>query len=131
MASLTAGELEVMQVLWAHGELKPSQIQDRYPRPIRNAALRFQLRILLDKGHVVRRKVGKAYFYKAATARRGVFKTMAKRMADVFCQGSRVGLIAELIEAEDMTREQIEELKSFAGTRGPANDGNDRKGKKS
>ena len=130
MASLTAGELEVMQVLWAHGELKPSEIQDKYPRPIRNAALRFQLKILLGKAHVDRRKVGKAYYYKAATGRRGAFKTMAGRMADVFCQGSRVGLIAELIEAEDLTREEIEELRRFAETRGPTDDHNDRKGKK-
>jgi len=52
-------------------------------------------------------------------------------MADVFCQGSRVGLIAELIEAEELTGEQIEELRRFAETRGPTNDRTDRKGKRS
>jgi hypothetical protein len=28
-----------MKILWEHGELKPSQIQDRYSRPIKNAAV--------------------------------------------------------------------------------------------
>ena len=65
MSTFTAGELDVMKILWEHGELKPSQIQGKYPRPIKNAALRFQLKVLLEKGHVARRKIGKAYYYKA------------------------------------------------------------------
>ena len=52
MARFTEGELEVMQVLWEHGELKPGEIQERFPRGIRNAALRSVLLVLLEKGHV-------------------------------------------------------------------------------
>jgi len=73
-SSLTACELEVMQILWEHGELKPAQIQEKHPRPIKNAALRFQLKILLQKGHISRRKVGKAYYYQAVTAKKGALK---------------------------------------------------------
>ena len=40
MKPFTSGELEVMQVLWQHGSLKPAEIQARFPRPIQNAALR-------------------------------------------------------------------------------------------
>jgi hypothetical protein len=50
MSKLTAGELEVIKVLWEHGELSPPQLQERFPRPIKNAALRFQLRVLLLHG---------------------------------------------------------------------------------
>ena len=50
MSSFTDGELEVMKILWEHGELKPSDIQDKYSRLIKNAALRFQLKILLHFG---------------------------------------------------------------------------------
>ena len=46
----TQCELEVMQILWGHGELKPVEIQERYSRPIKNAAVRFQLKVLLEKG---------------------------------------------------------------------------------
>jgi len=35
MARFTAGEMEVMRILWEHGELKPSEIQRRFPRPIK------------------------------------------------------------------------------------------------
>ena len=64
----TPGELEVMQVLWRHGPLKPGEIQRRFPRPIRNAALRSVLLVLLEKGHVTRDKEGRAYRYEARTA---------------------------------------------------------------
>ena len=61
MSPLTTGGLEVMQVLWEHSELKPSEIQEKYPRPVKNAALPFQLSILLEK-NVIRCEIGKAYY---------------------------------------------------------------------
>jgi len=115
--ALTPGEIEVMQVLWEHGELKPSEIEERFPRPIKNAALRFQLKTLLEKGHVKRRKVGKAYRYQAMTEREGAFKKMARRFAEGFCQGSAAGLIAELIKTEELTPEEIKELRDLAASK--------------
>jgi predicted transcriptional regulator len=114
MSSFTTGELEVMKILWEHGELKPSEIQNRHPRPIKNAALRFQLKILLEKGHVARRRIGKAYYYKPLTARQGAFKRMARRMAQLYCQGSAAGLIAELIKTEKLTPDEIQQLQQLA-----------------
>lgn len=114
MSSLTKGESEIMRILWDYGEQKPSEIQDKYPRRIKNAALRFQLRVLLEKGHVSRQRVGKAYYYKAETARTGAFKKMAQRMADLYCRGSAAGLIAELIRTEKLTKEEVHELKKLA-----------------
>ena len=114
MATFTTGELEVMQVLWEHGEMKPADIQKRFPRPIRNAALRSALLVLLEKGHVTRRKEGKAYWYRAATLRKKSFKAMARRMADAFYGGSSAALIAGLIESEQLSQEDIEYLKEVA-----------------
>ena len=31
MSRFTKGELEVMRILWKHGELKPAEIQERFP----------------------------------------------------------------------------------------------------
>ena len=114
MALFTPGELEVMQVLWEHDALKPSEIQGEFHRPIRNAALRSVLLVLLEKGHVTRRKVGKAYHYKARTPRQSTLKKMTRRLADVFCGGSSAALIAHLIESEELSEEDIRELKRIA-----------------
>ena len=114
MAAFTSGESEIMKILWEHGEQKPSEIQSRYPRKIQNAALRFQLKVLLEKGHVTRSKIGKAYYYKAVTARKGAFREMARRMAQIYCRGSAAGLIAELIKNEKLSESEIRELKKLA-----------------
>lgn len=115
MIHLTVGEIEVMRVLWENGgEMSPPEIEAKFPRPIKNAALRFQLKVLLEKGHVARRRVGKAYYYKAVTPRRQTFKSMARRMADIFFGGSAAGLIAELIKSEKLSEKEIEELEKLA-----------------
>lgn len=114
MESFTPAELEVMQVLWEHGTLKPAEIEDRFPRPVRNAALRSVLLILLEKGHVARKKVGKAYFYRARTQPDGEFRKLTRRLADVFCGGSPKALIAQLIRSEKLSAEDIRELQQIA-----------------
>src|SRR5262245_3664543 len=84
----TPGELAVMRILWEAGELKPSEIQARFLQPIKNPALRSYLTVLLDKGHVTRRKVGKAFYYRAATRRRTAFRSILREIVDAYCEGS-------------------------------------------
>ena len=131
MSSFTSTELEVMKILWEHGQLKPSQIQDRYSRPIKNAALRFQLKVLLEKGHVTRQKIGKAYYYKTLTPRKGSLKRMVKHMAEVYSKGSTAGFIAELIKNEKLSTEELLELKELAGVISLGKTSNKKGGKKS
>lgn len=110
----TRGELEVMQVLWEHGVLKPTEIQERFPRPIRNAALRSVLLILLEKGHVTRKKISRAYYYKATTPRERTLRRLVRSLANVFCGGSSKALIARLIKMENLSEEDIRELQRLA-----------------
>lgn len=110
MATFTRGELEVMQILWEHGSLKPAQIQEKFERPIKNETLRSMLRVLLEKKHVKRRLVGKAYFYEASTPRQGTFNRMTRRIADLFCGGSPAAMIAQLIQSEKLSAEDIADL---------------------
>ena len=114
MSLMTQTELDLMRVLWQHGEQKPAEIQEHYGRPIKNAALRFQLRVLLAKGHVTRRKAGKAYYYKAAASREGTLRRMVRRMAEVFSAGSTPDLIAQLIKVEKLKPGEIRELQRLA-----------------
>jgi predicted transcriptional regulator len=114
MPRFTPGEFNVMQVLWEHGEMKPAEIQRLFPEPIKNPALRSYLAILLEKGHVSRRKVGKAYFYKAATRRQSAFKRMLREMVDAYCAGSTQALLMSLLRAEKLTDQELLKLKRLA-----------------
>ena len=49
--------------------------------------------------------------YRAAVSKRGVLSNMAQRMAQVFADGSTSEFIAALVRAENLTPEEVEELK--------------------
>jgi predicted transcriptional regulator len=114
MQDLNQNELETMRVLWEHGRMKPAEIQEDFSWPIENATLRSVLAGLMEKGHVTRRKNGKAYYYRAASNRGKGLSRMANRMAQVFAGGSTAELIAQLIRIEKLSPEDIEELRRIA-----------------
>ncbi len=114
MPRFTAGELKVMRLLWEHGELKPAELQERFSEPIKNPALRSYLTTLLDKGHVTRRPVGKAYYYKAATRPRSAFRTMLGELVDTYCGGSVRDLVMNIIKSENLSEQELLELKRLA-----------------
>lgn len=114
MSRFTRGELNVMRLLWEHGELKPGQMQSLFPEPIKNPALRSYLTILVEKGHVARRKVGKAYFYRAVTLQHSAFGATLRELIDAFCQGSSRALLLNLIRREKLTAADLVELKRLA-----------------
>ena len=129
MASFNPNELEIMKVLWEEGSLKPSEIQERLSYPVKNSALRWQLGALMEKGHVTRRKKGKAYYYRATTPRQRAFKKLTRRMAEVFCGGSAVALIGQMIESEEgLSQEDIRELRRLAARKAPSKKTSERKG---
>ena len=111
---LNKNETEALRVLWDRGELKPGDIQSEFGWTIENATLRSVLRNLLDKELVTRRKEGKAFVYKARKRKQSQFSQAMQRMAEVFTGGSRVGLIMELLKREELSPEEIEELKTLA-----------------
>jgi predicted transcriptional regulator len=114
MSRFTTGELKVMRLLWEHGELKPAELQARFPEPIKNPALRSYLTTLLEKGHVTRRRMGKAFYYKAVTRSRSAFRTMLADLVDAYCGGSARALVMNIIKSERLSAEDLLELKHLA-----------------
>lgn len=114
MPRFTPGELKVMRLLWAHGELKPAELQQLFPEPIKNSALRSYLTILLEKGHVSRRRVGKAYYYKALTRSRSAFRTTLHELVEAYCGGSLQSLVMNIIRMEKLSEDDLIALKRLA-----------------
>ncbi len=114
MPRFTKGELEVMRILWEHGQLKPAEIEGRFPWKIKNSSLRSYLAILLEKGHLVRRRVGKAYYYRAKTRRESAFRSMLGDLTRICCDGSVEVLLCKLIRSEKLSEEDLLELKRLS-----------------
>lgn len=74
----------------------------------------------MKKGQVARRKQGKAFYYRAAIPRQSVFRKLTRRMAEVFCGGSAIALIGQMIESEEkLSEEDILELRRIAAAKEP------------
>lgn len=114
MTQFTAGELEVMRILWEHGPQKPAEILEKFPREIKNPALRSYLSILLEKGHVTRRQKGKAFYYRAKTKQTSAFRAQLKNLVDTYCAGSTESLLMNLIRRENLSEAELLELKRLA-----------------
>jgi BlaI family transcriptional regulator, penicillinase repressor len=114
MPRFTPGELKVMRLLWAHGELKPAELERLFPEPIKNSALRSYLGILLEKGHVSRRAVGKAYYYKAITRSRSAFRKTLGDLVEAYCGGSLQSLVMNIIQMEKLSEDDLIALKRLA-----------------
>ncbi len=111
MTDFKRDELEVLRILWAEPGLKPAEIQANFDRNIENATLRSVLRTLVSAKKLKRTKRGKAYHYRAVVSKQGVLSSMAERLAQVFAEGSTSELIAALVQAENLSPGEIEELK--------------------
>ena len=114
MPRFTSGELKVMRILWTHGEMKPAEIQREFPHQIKNPALRSYLTILLEKGHVTRRRRGRAYYYRAKTKRESTFRSMLRELVNSCCGGSTEALLCRLIKSENLSEKDLLELKRLA-----------------
>ncbi|MEM9643919.1 MAG: BlaI/MecI/CopY family transcriptional regulator [Planctomycetota bacterium] len=111
---LTPGEMKVMRLLWEHGEMTPPEIGERYKPSIKDAALRACLAVLLEKGHVERRREGRAYVYGAVTQQKRAFKSMLGELLENFCDGSARQLMMNLAEQESLSEDDLREIKRLA-----------------
>ena len=114
MISLNQNELEALRVLWERGELKPAEIQARFSWPIENATLRSVLVNLVEKGHITRRRQGKAFYYAARVPKATLLQTLMHTLARVFAEGSHRELVAQLVETADIKLADLKLIRQTA-----------------
>ena len=77
--TLTPVELEIMQVVWAGGEVSAEEVRltlRQQRRRLHNASVRKMLSILLEKGYVQRRKISHRYVYVAKVSQKRAEKSL-------------------------------------------------------
>ena len=112
---LSRTHLHVLQILWDSPEaLKAAEIEERFRWPIENATLRSVLRVLMERGEVEREKVGKAFVYRPRQKKGRALADLLGGLAEVFSSGSRAGLIAQLLQEQELSADEVRELKRIA-----------------
>ena len=110
---LTENELEVMRVLWKESPLRVADVLERVkrnPKPAYTSLLTL-VQIMEKKGYVKSEKDGKAFAYSPVLQEKRFLSSEIKRMAKRLIDGSPGDLVLNLVEDEQLSREEISALK--------------------
>jgi BlaI family penicillinase repressor len=118
VSTLDERDLEILQLLWQHGPLKPAELQKQFSHKMKNSALRWLLNDLVASGHLQRKKEGKAFLYSAAVERRPMLTALGQKLRTILFGGSALAMIGELIEIQRLSPGDIDYLKKIAGQKG-------------
>lgn len=110
---LTPAEQRVMKVVWSKDEVSVGDVVDVLTReaPIAYTTVMTVLKVLKSKKYVTARRVGRALVYRAIVSRE---KTQAHVLGHVlgqFFEGSSTALAQHLLRRNDISRDELEELR--------------------
>ena len=114
--ALTAREAQIMQVLWDHGAMTSGAVGDRLPGSPHDSSVRTMLRVLIQKGYVHVDRGVRPAVYSAAVPQSKLQKQATQSLLQRFFSGSVEDLVQHLIEDEQLTLEQLTNLRRRFGS---------------
>ena len=112
--ALTEREAEVMDAVWRLGEATAEQVRESLPGSPHDSTVRTLLRILGAKGYVTHEARGKVYVYRAAVERQKAQRLAIQGVLKRFFAGSAEDLVLRLIEDEQLSPGQLDNLRRSA-----------------
>jgi BlaI family transcriptional regulator, penicillinase repressor len=114
----TDGELELLQILWQTGPCSLGRICAalRLHRPIATTTVATILKVMLEKKLVYRKNTPQGYLWSAKTTRKSAATGMVGKLIDLIFDGSAKRLVAHLLESDQLSDLEREELRRLIGT---------------
>jgi len=111
----TPAELEVLKILWEQGPLSVRDVMHHMNgRPDRAyTTVMSLLSVMHDKGLLERRSRGKAFIYSAVADEHRTLSAMLSDLVHRAFQGSSSALVAHLLEGENPSSEDLEEIRDL------------------
>ena len=109
---LTQREAQIMDVLWRLSAATADEIRAELPGEPHDSTVRTLLRVLEGKGFVVHDTRGKTFVYRAAAPRDKVQRKALRSFLARLFGGSAEDLVLRLLEDEQITPEQLAQLRS-------------------
>ena len=103
-------EREVMQLVWAAGEVTAEAIREQLARNPKESTVRTVLRRLEDKRYVTHTVDGRTYVYRAREARGQVAAKAVQRIVDWFCNGSVEEVLVGMVDSAMLDQRQLRVL---------------------
>ncbi len=111
----TDGELEILRVLWERGPSSLSEICEslRRERDVATTTVATMLRVMLDKRLVRRRRAARGHQWSAAVTQSTAARSMVGKLVDGIFDGSAGRLVAHLVEAGQLSANELAELRQL------------------
>jgi predicted transcriptional regulator len=109
---LTDAELEIMHVVWELDGGTVRQVHERLnqQRPLAYTTVMTMMNILEEKGHLSRRKEGRAYLYEPVRPKNQVISGMVDDFVGRVFEGSATPLIVSLVKDKKISKKDLEEI---------------------
>ena len=111
-AQLSRRERQIMEIVWERGRATAAEVRAHMPDPPSYSAVRAQLRILEDKGHLRHEQDGPRYVFLPTVPREEASETALRKLVRTFFGGSPEGAMAALLDLEgaQLDEEALERL---------------------
>ena len=109
----TAGELEVLKVLWDRGPSTVREVMDvlHTVRPRAYTSVMSLLNVMADKGLVVHQPKGRAFVYRARTDRGRTLRRMVGDLLGRVFEGSTTELVVHLLDQSKPSAAELDEIR--------------------
>lgn len=107
---LSSGEMEIMGLLWEHGDVSLREACGLWERPIGYTTMQTRLNRLVDKGLASRSKT-RPTKYKAEVTREDVSANHLNTLLERVTGGRIVPLVAQLMSDRSLTKNELNDLK--------------------
>ena len=110
-AKLTAKEEEIMQIVWAQGELFIRDIVARIPDPKPSYnTVATQVKFLEDKGFLVRKPMANSFCYSPAVSEKEYRGSMVGDLVERYYGNSYSLLVSQFVEDDKMDLDELKQL---------------------
>jgi predicted transcriptional regulator len=99
-AQLSRRERQIMEIVYELGRATAADVRAHMPDPPSYSAVRAQLRILEDKGHLRHEQDGPRYVFLPTVPREQASETALRKLVRTFFDGSPEGAMAALLDLE-------------------------------
>lgn len=113
MERLTKAEEPIMKIIWDKGEVFVKEIVEELPDETPYNTVSSLVRILASKGMVGHKAFGRTHQYFPLVKRGEYRKQMLKNMIVDYFDGSYKGLLSQILDDEEVTAEEVSEIKAL------------------
>jgi predicted transcriptional regulator len=109
---LTDAELEIMHVVWELDGGTVRQVHEilNQQRPLAYTTVMTMMTILEEKGHLTRRKEGRAYRYQPVRPKSQVISGMIDDFVGRVFEGSAAPLVVSLVKDKKISKKDLDEI---------------------